>query len=140
VEVHVPPLVHRLVGRPARGGMSAPYARLCLPRLVALMLCDGAIDPRRLLADDPQLRAFAERVRVTLDANPDPNALEPQTLVVQTASGSIKRMIDRTLGAPDAPLSPAQAAAKRTLARTLAGDVSDEHIFDDPLGYFTEPR
>lgn len=140
VEAQVPPLVHRLVARPAQHGMSAPYARLCLPWLAALMLRDGGIDPRRLLSDDPQLFVLAGQVRVTLDDNPDPNALEPQRLIVRTGSRTIERKVERTLGAADAPLSADQTGAKFELAKVLAGTVADARIFDNPLRYFTESR
>ena len=139
IDAYVPPLVHRLVGRPMLADMTPAYARLCLPFLVALMLGDGVIDPRRFTREtfgDPALAALAARVRVTVDANPDPNALSPQRLVIDGESFDIPD----TLGSPAAPLSAAQAAAKTDLARTLAGTVADDRLFDDPLAYFTEPR
>lgn len=143
VEAHVPPLVHRLVGRPAHADMTPAHARLCLPFLVALMLTDGTIDPRRFVAEafaDPDLLALAERVVVEIDDNPDPNALSPQRIVVTLSDGSrIEHMIDATLGSPAAPLSPEQSTAKLALARDVAGPIADARLFDDPLGYFTEP-
>ena len=47
--------------------------------------------------------------------------------------------IPATLGSPEAPLSPAQAADKRDLARALAPD-AEARLFDSPLAWFTEPR
>ena len=38
IECRVPPLTHRLVGRPARDGMAASYARLCAPYVLACAL------------------------------------------------------------------------------------------------------
>ena len=139
ITAHVPPLVHRLVGRPMKADMTPAYARLCLPLLVALMLRDGRIDPRAFTPEtfaDPAIQAQAARVRVVVDGNPDLNALSPQLLEVDGARVAIAA----TLGSPEAPLSPDQAAAKRTLCRELAGMVADLRLFDDPLGYFTEPR
>ena len=50
-------------------------------------------------------------------ANPDPNALSPQIVEITLTDGHrIERHVPHTLGAPDAPLSPAQADAKRDLA------------------------
>ena len=138
VEAHVPPLIARLVGRAARPAMTPAYARLCLPVLTELMLQDGRIDPRRFAAlpDVP-----ADRLRVIVDGNPDPNALSPQRLAVTFADGrQVERAIPNTLGSPDAPLSPAQAAAKRDLARDLSPPGADPRIFDHPLDYFTDPR
>lgn len=144
IEAHVPPLIARLVGRPPVADMTPAYARLCLPVLTALMLTDGRIDPRRFVPEtlaDPAIRALTDRLIITVDGNPDPNALFPQRLVVRlTDGGTIERAIPHTLGSPDAPLSPPGTAAKRALARELAGDVPDARVFDDPLGYFSDPN
>ena len=138
IEAHVPPLIHRLVGRPAKPDMTAAYARLCLPFLVALMLRDGVVDPRRFVPDqfaDPGLAAMAAKVHVTLDSNSDPNALSPQRLVVETANGRREYAIAGNLGSPALPMSQAQAAQKYDLARQLAGRDGDKRLFDDPLTY-----
>ena len=139
IEAHVPPLVHRLVGRPFAPAMTPAYARLCLPFLVALMLTDGVIDPRRFTPEvfaDPAIARIAARVSVIVDDNPDPNALSPQRLVIDGESIAIPH----TLGSPAAPLDATQADAKRDLCRGLAGAVTDDRLFDDPLAYFTDPR
>jgi 2-methylcitrate dehydratase PrpD len=123
ITARVPPLVHRLVGRPWRADMTPAYARLCLPFLVALMLADGRIDPRRFTPAsfaDPGLRALGERLRLEVDANPDPNALSPQAFALRLADGSTRALtIDATPGAP-ANCPPALLAAKAELARELA--------------------
>ncbi len=136
IDAWVPPLVARLVGRPMQRDMTPAYARLCLPFLTALMLTDGRIDPRRFVAAtfaDPGLLALAANVTIHIDANPDPNALSPQRIVVDGAEIDIPA----TLGSPAARLTEAQRAAKRGLASDLA-PLADARIFDDPLGYFTE--
>jgi 2-methylcitrate dehydratase PrpD len=144
IEAHVPPLIARLVGRPVIADMPPAYARLCLPMLAALMLTDGRIDPRRFVPAtlaDPVLQALADKVAITIDGNRDPNALFPQCLIVRLTDGStIERAIPHTLGSPDASLSPGATAAKRALARELAGDIADARLFDDPLNYFTKPH
>jgi 2-methylcitrate dehydratase PrpD len=139
ITAHVPPLVHRLVGRPMTPDMTPAYARLCLPLLAALMLRDGRIDPRVFTPEtfaDPAIRAQAARVSVLVDDNPDPNALSPQALEVD---GQLTT-IPATHGSPDAPLSPVQIAAKLGFCRELAGAIADPRLFNAPLGYFTEPR
>lgn len=138
VTAQVPPLIHRLIGRPYRPGMTPAYARLCGQFLAALLLTDGRIDPRRFVPEvfaDPAIAALARRVSIAVDANPDPNALSPQRLVVDGR----ELAIPHTLGSPAAPLSAEQAAAKRALARELARPGGDPRLFDDPLAYFTEP-
>lgn len=143
IELFAPPLIKRLVGRPFLSEMTPAYARLCLPLLAALMLSDGRIDPRRFTREtfaDPAIADLAGRVIVNDDGNPDPNALSPQRLVVTRRDATVsEHVVAATLGSPDAPLSPAQAATKRDLARALAPD-ADARLFDDPLSWFTEPQ
>lgn len=140
LDMFVPPLVHRLIGRPFRADMTPAYARLCGPLLAALALRDGVIDPRAFTPAtfaDPVIAELAGRIAIRIDSNPDPNALRPQRLVVHAADGIIERQIPHTLGSPQSPLSPAQAAAKLNLARALAPAAEDLRIFDNPLSYFT---
>lgn len=140
LEIFVPPLVHRLIGRPLRTDMTPAYARLCGPLLAALALRDGVIDPRAFTPAtfaDPAIAALAGRIAIQPDDNPDPNALSPQRMVVHGADGHIDMAIPHTLGSPASPLSPAQAEAKLRLARDLAPDRADPRIFTDPLAYFT---
>jgi 2-methylcitrate dehydratase PrpD len=139
ITAHVPPLVHRLVGRPMTPDMTPAYARLCLPFLTALMLRTGRIDPRRFTPEDfadPLLREIAATVTVIVDDNPDPNALSPQCLVINDETIEIPH----TLGSSDAPMDVHQAAQKRDLCEVLAADIPNRRLFDDPLAYFTESR
>ena len=143
VTLHAPPLIHRLVGRPYKPGMTAAYARLCLPFLVALMLRDVMIDPRQFdeagLAD-PGLAAIASKVEVRLDSNPDGNALGPQRLEIELDDGCVlNEQIDANLGSPALPLNVTQAYEKYGLCALLAQG-ADRRIFDAPLAYATEPR
>jgi len=136
VELFAPPLIHRLVGRQYQHDAPMSYNRLCLAFLAPLMLRDGYIDPRL----NDAIPSLAEKVTVTLDENPDGNAMSPQRLVVRLKGGAtIERQIDANLGSPDAPMSPAQYAAKYDLCRALAPNC-DPRIFDDPLSYATDPR
>ncbi len=144
LDLAAPPLIHRLVGRRFRSDMTPAYARLCLPLLGALMLTDKRIDPRRFTPDtftDPVIATLAARLHLAVDGNPDPNALGPQRLSVMLKDGqTIDHQIPHTRGSPDAPMSPAQASDKIALARSLAADLPDPRVFDDPLAYFTEPQ
>lgn len=139
IEIFVPPLVHRLIGRAYRLDMTPAYARLCGPLLAALTLRDGAIDPRCFSPEtfaDPAIIAMAGRVTIKPDDNVNPNALSPQRIVVHVADGHIDMEIPHTLGSPESPLSSAAAAAKLGLARELAPADADPRIFADPLAYF----
>lgn len=137
ITIRVPPLVHRLIGRPYRADMTPAYARLCGQFLAALMLTDGRIDPRRFAPEafaDPALAGLATDITILADDNPDPNALSPQTLI----AGDRELFIPATLGSPSAPLSTTQQAAKIALARDLARADCDPRLFDDPLIHFTQ--
>lgn len=139
IEAHVPPLITRLVGRAWAVPMQPGQARLCLPFLVALMLRDGRIDPRAFTQaqfSDPALRTSGDLLALLPDGSTDPNALGPQRLVLHMADGQVEEIaIPATLGSPDAPMDVAAAAAKRALARELAGPGADQRLFDDPLSY-----
>ena len=142
IDLHAPPLIARLVGRPWRADMTPAYARLCLAFLAPLMLRDSVIDPRVFTPasfTDPAIARLAAQVRVHDDGNPDANAMTPQRLVVTLTDGStIERAIPATLGSLAAPMDAVTAATKYALCRALAGDC-DQRIFDDPLGYATSP-
>jgi 2-methylcitrate dehydratase PrpD len=120
-----PPLVARLVGRPATDSMIPAYARLCLPYLAAVTLVRGTVGlgdfgPERLC--DPVLRALAAKVSVEADANSDPSAFTPAVLVANLADGrTVEVRIDAQLGSPLLPLSPEQHAAKARACLTFAG-------------------
>jgi len=124
IEARVPQLIARLVGRPWIEGMTAAYARLCLPFLAALMLTDAKIDPRRFTPEnfaDPALRALGRRLTVIVDDNPDPNALAPQTFALTMGDGTRRTLlVPATLGSPANPLTAAQHAEKLAFARSLA--------------------
>ena len=116
VEVAAPPLILRLVGRPPRADMGASYARLCLAYAVAKVLLNGTLD----LADfrgaalaDPEAHALAQRVTLTDDGNPDPNALAPQRVTVRLHDGTEHRWSCETMLAnPARPLTEEQHLAK----------------------------
>lgn len=144
IEAFVPPLVHRLVGRPLQPAMTPAYARLCLPLLSALMLIDGRIDPRRFTPQvfaDPAIGALASKLVITRDGNDDPNALAPQRIVITRTDGNtIEQTIPNVLGHPRAPMSAAQNDAKRELARELTASIPDPRLFLEPLSYFARPE
>ncbi|WP_194745402.1 MmgE/PrpD family protein [Thermaurantiacus tibetensis] len=137
IAARVPPLVLRLVGRPWEREMAPARARLCLPFLVALMLRDGRIDPRAFTPQafaDPALIALGARLALADDGNPDPNALIPQQVTVTLAGGArVEIALPAVRGSPEAPLSPAQQAAKQAFALELGGARPDHDPLDDLL-------
>lgn len=116
VTLEAPPLIHQLVGRPWREGMSSSYARLCFQFVGAVALASGAVDatdfePGRLA--DPMLRELAQRIEVITDVNPDPNALVPQIVRMRLKSGAVREArIEHMLGSSGNPLTATQREDK----------------------------
>jgi aconitate decarboxylase len=112
----VPPLTYRLVGRPARDGMTVAYARLCLLYVGAVCLRHGTVGlgdftPQALR--DPGTLALARRLSVMTNDNPDPNALHPVRVELDLADHrTITCDVADVLGSPARPLSPDAARAK----------------------------
>lgn len=127
-----PPLIERLVGRPAKAGMDANYARLCFPYLAAVMLRDGSVGLSQfsdgVLSDDG-IHATAAQIRVVSDEGPDPAAFVPQRLDARLNDGrNITLATDRLYGAPGNLMSPEAAHRKLTDCLGFAGS-------DDPAGH-----
>lgn len=115
VEVSAPPLIVRLVGRLPRPEAGASDTRLCMAWTIARALIMGRVD----LADyrdalmDPATLALAQRVRVTTDGSPDPNALVPQRVTVRLHSGAQHSWTCKAMLAnPARPLTREQHLAK----------------------------
>ncbi|MEM7610241.1 MAG: MmgE/PrpD family protein [Pseudomonadota bacterium] len=116
IDIHVPPLIMLLVGRPATQDMTPSYARLCLRFIVPLMLLDDDIDPRRFGSaafSDPKIERIGQLLQIHDDGNVDRNALGPQHMQIHLADGrSLSASCDAPLGAPDNPLSRQQREDK----------------------------
>jgi len=125
LEFYAPPLIKRLVGRPAKAGMDVPYARLCLPWLGAVALTYGEVGlgdftPERMA--DPNILALAQRIAVIDDGSANPAAFTPLRAVARTLAGeSVEVQIDAMLGSPTNPLTPEQHNAKALRCLTFGG-------------------
>ena len=112
----VPPLTHRLVGRPAQQAITVAYARLCLSHVGAVCLRRGTVglddfSPESLA--DPDTLNLSRRLSVLPDGNPDPNALHPVSVELDLADGrTLTCEVADVLGSPARPLSPEAARAK----------------------------
>ncbi|HEV2301791.1 MAG TPA: MmgE/PrpD family protein [Stellaceae bacterium] len=118
VRFFVPPLTARLVGRPARPGMTPGYARLCLAYIGAVLLRQGEVGladfTPAALSDSAKLD-LARHIAVVEDGNPDPNALGPQRVEIDLAGGGrLETAVGTVIGSPANPLSPAEAKKKFT--------------------------
>ena len=109
VTARVPPLVHRLVGRPVTDDMDVNYARLCCRYVAASALLRGRVVPEDFqpaaLRDSDTLE-LARRVDVIVDGNPDPNALAPVTVEIKLRDGrSETERIEVMYGHPARPMT-----------------------------------
>jgi len=109
IEAQVPPLTHRLVGRPVIAEMAPSYARLCGAYVAARALRDGTLgledfDDEAL--GDAATLGLARRIAVHADDNPDPNALTPITVTIRLADGAAHECtLDVVYGNPARPMS-----------------------------------
>jgi len=103
----VPPLPHRLVGRPDIPDPKANYAKLCLGYVCATTLLKGTVDQFDFLPDPltrKDVHALAAKVEVILDQNLDLNAFGPQTITVQLNDGASHTLtIVAAIGDPKNP-------------------------------------
>ncbi|OYY72587.1 MmgE/PrpD family protein [Sphingomonas sp. 28-63-12] len=125
LEFHAPPLIHKLVGRPAFAGMEPGYARLCLAWLAAVTLMRGTVTLQDFDAQtlrDPRLIALAARVRVVANANPDPAAFVPAQAIARSSNRrETTADIIALLGSPDWPLTAQQHRTKARACLAFAG-------------------
>jgi 2-methylcitrate dehydratase PrpD len=119
----------RLMGRPDIANPTSNHAKLCLPFVIGTYLARGRVDvpdfgsPEML--NDPAVHAFAARVHLAPDDNPDQNAIAPQRIVVRLNDGQTHEITIRAIyGHPDAPLTAAE----------------NEDKFSRNFGYARPPR
>lgn len=154
LELQAPPIIPRLVARPATTGMSPNYARLCFPYLAAITLTRGTVgleDFTQDSLDDPDLLALAGKISVVTNHVEDPAEFVPQSAKAVLTDGTERlAMIANLFGSPTDPLSREQHLEKfRTcvafgLSKDKAGTVADgliarvDHLerFDDVRDLF----
>lgn len=122
---HAPPLIARLVGRPAFKGMGPAHARLCFAYLGAVVLLRGEVTlkdftPERLA--DAEVLALATRITVQPDDNPNPAAFVPALLVAHLSDGRrAEQAVSRQFGSPEWPLSREQHLDKARACLAFGG-------------------
>ena len=116
VSAKVPPLVHHLVGRPIQAEMAPNYARLCVAYVAARALLHdfiGVDDFKPEAMRDPACQALGNRFEVTIDDNPDPNALTPVVVEITLADGTRHEIRqDVVYGNPARPMTREAHLAK----------------------------
>lgn len=109
LEARVPSLINHLVGRPVHEEMEINYARLNGQYAAAVMLRRGFIGIDDFTVEairDPGSVALARKVAITIDDNPDPNALSPVEVDIHMADGTkLSRRIVTVYGNPAKPMT-----------------------------------
>ncbi len=150
IEGWVPPLAHRLCGRPDIPNPTPNYAKLCIAFVMATEILRGEVAQESFAAAcliDPTLHALAARIKINLDDNTDLNALWPQRFRFQLQDGWVwDQAIEAAIGHPDNPLSREAHLAKFrrcwTLAFGDAGRLRGERVIAmiDELNALTDLR
>ena len=109
VEAKVPSLTNHLIGRPVHDAMEINYARLNGQYAASVMLSRGfiGIDDFTIEAvRAPDRVALAHKVAISVNDNPDPNALSPVTVDIHMADGTVySKTIDTVYGNPAKPMT-----------------------------------
>ncbi|MEO8545001.1 MAG: MmgE/PrpD family protein [Burkholderiaceae bacterium] len=128
VQVWLPPLGMRLVGRPMVPQPAPNYARLCIPFVAAAEVIFGGVDPTTFQPErlgDPVVEALAMRVTSQEKPHPNPNAFYPQTMLLELSSGeTLTREIPYAWGHPQLPLSSQEREDKFRLCWHLTRERS----------------
>ncbi|MFN0161154.1 MAG: MmgE/PrpD family protein [Burkholderiales bacterium] len=123
VECWLPPLAHRLCGRPNIPTPHANYAKLCVPFVFGVEAVHRQVVPQSFWGDaliDPDVHAVASRVKVHLDDNPDPNVPWPQRFRMTFKGGRVwDKVIELAIGHPLNPLSHEEHLAKFRMCHAL---------------------
>lgn len=112
IHIEAPPLILRLVNRPARADMTHNYAKLCMGYIAATWLLTGDVTVADYAAEklkDPARLALAQKIHLHPNGMEDPNALAPQAVRVElTDSSCYQVVLPAVLGNPARPLSREQ--------------------------------
>ncbi|WP_371398159.1 MmgE/PrpD family protein [Fretibacter rubidus] len=107
-----PPIIPRLVNRPAGVDMTANYARLCFPYLGAITLLRGTVGLDDFTKDDlgnSDIHALASKIQVETNHIADPAEFVPQSMTAKLSNGEERiAMIAKLFGSPADPLSQSQ--------------------------------
>jgi len=116
IELKVPPLIERLVGRAYQDGMDVNYARLCFAYSGAVTLFNGTIgldDFESTALESAETAILAQKIKITLDGSTDPSTFTPQVATAKLSSGEeISVEINQLFGSPNDPLSDEQHLKK----------------------------
>ena len=105
----VPPLAHRLTGRPDIENPEPNYAKLCIPFVTATAILEGSVDVNHFEKKwllNPKVHELAKRIMSIESDEKNPNVMSPQLLEVYLKNKEILRVkIPAIYGHPENPLS-----------------------------------
>jgi 2-methylcitrate dehydratase PrpD len=137
-----PPLINRLVGRPATPDMTPAYARLCLPYLASLVLRYGTVGLEDFTPDrlhDRETLSLAQKIEIVVDDNQDPAAFTPALATAVLSDGTrFEVSILAQLGSPALPLSLEQHLNKALACMVFAGMADRHQALSDAVMTLTE--
>nr|WP_243760547.1 MmgE/PrpD family protein [Aestuariicella hydrocarbonica] len=133
IVISAPPLIRRLVDRPATASMNHNYAKLCMGYIAATFLLTGDMtvaDYQEQALRDPRRLALADKIHMQANTINDPNALAPQSVEVHLTDGRCQRVeLPAVLGSPARSLSREQHLKKfRQCCRSGAQPLSTTAI------------
>lgn len=104
IVIQAPPLIRRLVDRPASETMNHNYAKLCMGYIAATFLLTGDMsvaDYEEQALRDPARLALAKLVQMQPNEITDPNALAPQSVRITLKDGRSEQVeLPAVLGNP----------------------------------------
>ena len=116
IRVKAPPLIKRLVGRPAKANMDANYAKLCNGYVIASALITGSVTVADFTSDalnQAERLSLAAKVETVESEVTDPNALAPvEVSIVLDGGQQYQLQLPAVLGHPNRPFSPKAQQAK----------------------------
>jgi 2-methylcitrate dehydratase PrpD len=145
IEVRMPPLGMRLVGRPIIHNPPPNYARLCVPFLAATQLLHGNVEPGSFVPErlgSAAIESLARKVRVVEKPHADPNAFHPQELTLELADGRvIHRDIPYAWGHPQLPLTAQEREDKFRLCWRLTREASaqSDAAMEEAIRWLRDP-
>ncbi|PPR76864.1 MAG: hypothetical protein CFH01_01799 [Alphaproteobacteria bacterium MarineAlpha2_Bin1] len=125
----VPPLAHRLTGRPDIENPEPNYAKLCIPFVTATAIIEGTVDVNHFEKEwllNKEVHKLAKRIKSIESDEKNPNVMSPQFLEIFLKNKEILKVtIPSIYGHPDNPLSDEENKNKFLNAWKSASKILD---------------
>ena len=132
VKCIVPPLAHRLTGRPDIKSPEPNYAKLCIPFVTATAIIKGTVGVEHFKSEwlnNEEVHDLAAKIISIESEEKNPNVMSPQFLEIYMKDGTeFKIKIPEIFGHPKNPLSKSENEEK---FKTAWGSVFDRSKFSN---------